>query len=181
MCKIPGWNSSSIRKQMLYSTYKAAVQRCLQPYISKPVQSCLQTAHSHHDRGGSTSHQLSSDPSRWIRREIEKLQWHSQMKASWLAGEFRMRHTGQTKVFKDSKAHVSCTTPPLKIHSFAMNSVKLKCSNTFIYFTFTRCKSKPDLELTAQVIINHLTWGHNHKFLALKSDCADPYPQESLY
>lgn len=140
---------------MLYSTYKAAVQRCLQPFISKPVQSCLQTAHSHHDRGGSTSHQLSSDPSRGIRREIDKLQRHSQMKRGWLAGEFRMRHAGQTKVFRDSKAHVSCTTPPLKI---ATNSVKLKCSNAFIYFTFMRCKSKLDLELISQVIINHLSW-----------------------
>lgn len=153
LCKILGWNNSSIRKKMLYSIYKAAVQRCLHPFISKPVQSCLQTAHSHHDRGGSTSHQLSSDPSRWIGREIDKLQRHSQTKGGWLARELRIRHTGQTEVFRDSKAHVSCTTPPLKI---AMNSVKLKSSNTYIYFTFMRCKF--DLKLITQVIINHLTW-----------------------
>lgn len=68
------------------------------------------------------------------------------MKGGWLAGEFRMRHTGQTEVFWDSKAHVSCSTPFSKIEK---NSVKLKCLKSFIYFTFMRWKSKLDLELIA--------------------------------
>lgn len=95
-----------------------------------------------HDRGGNTSHQLSSDPSRWIRSEIDKLQRHSQMKGGWLAGEFRMRPAGQTEIFRDLKTHVSCTIPPLEN---ATNSVKLKCSSPFIYFTFIQYKSKLDL------------------------------------